>query len=100
MQEEKARLWHVINATPMPPISSPLTSAPISQAASEANLTANAHQLILSYLVHHGFSETAKAFSRDAVRISQTYNNEVNEMEGVESESPSLDMDMDMLNRQ
>ncbi|CAG8675371.1 7465_t:CDS:2 [Dentiscutata erythropus] len=98
--EEKARLWHVINATPMPPVSSPLASAPISQAASEANLTANAHQLILSYLIHHGFSETAKAFSRDAVRISQTYNNEMNEMEGVESENPSVDMDMDMLNRQ
>ncbi|CAG8695517.1 19048_t:CDS:2 [Gigaspora margarita] len=89
MKEEKARLWHVINATPMPPISSPLTSTPISQAASEANLTANAHQLILSYLIHHGFSETAKAFSRDAVRISQTYNNEMSEMEGVESENPS-----------
>ncbi|KAF0492621.1 SPRY-domain-containing protein [Gigaspora margarita] len=100
MKEEKARLWHVINATPMPPISSPLTSTPISQAASEANLTANAHQLILSYLIHHGFSETAKAFSRDAVRISQTYNNEMSEMEGVESENPSVDMDMDMLNRQ
>ncbi|CAG8483139.1 8980_t:CDS:2, partial [Scutellospora calospora] len=98
--EEKARLWNVINATPMPSISSPLTSAPISQAASEANLTANAHQLILSYLVHHGFSETAKAFSRDTVRISQTYNNEINEMEGVESENSSPDMDIDMLNRQ
>ncbi|CAG8515127.1 9133_t:CDS:10 [Acaulospora morrowiae] len=97
MKEEKARLWHEINGTLMPPISSPLTTTPISQAASDANLTATVHRLVLSYLVHHGYSETAKAFSRDSVQISQTDNSE---MEGVESENPSLDTDKDMKNRQ
>lgn len=81
----------------MLPISSPLTSAPISQAASETNLTATVHQLIVSYLVHHGYSETAKAFSADAVQFTPGDNNE---MEGVESENPSLDSDKDMINRQ
>ncbi|PKC72276.1 SPRY-domain-containing protein [Rhizophagus irregularis] len=97
MKEEKARLWHAINAKPMPPISSPLTSSPISQAASETNLTATVHQLIVSYLVHHGYSETAKAFSTDAVQLAS---GDSSEMEGVESENSSLDSDKDMINRQ
>uniref|UniRef100_U9TJ85 SPRY-domain-containing protein n=1 Tax=Rhizophagus irregularis (strain DAOM 181602 / DAOM 197198 / MUCL 43194) TaxID=747089 RepID=U9TJ85_RHIID len=97
MKEEKARLWHAINAKPMPPISSPLTSLPISQAASETNLTATVHQLIVSYLVHHGYSETAKAFSTDAVQLAS---GDSSEMEGVESENSSLDSDKDMINRQ
>ncbi|CAG8636331.1 8409_t:CDS:10, partial [Funneliformis caledonium] len=97
MKEEKARLWHAIDTKPMSPISSPLTSAPVSQASSETNLTATVHQLILSYLVHHGYSETAKAFSTDAVQLTQ---NDSNEMEGVESENPFLDLDKDIINRQ
>lgn len=81
----------------MPTISSPLTSSPISQAASETNLTATVHQLIVSYLVHHGYSETAKAFSTDAVQLAS---GDSSEMEGVESENSSLDSDKDMINRQ
>lgn len=80
----------------MPPISSPLTSS-ISQASSETNLTATVHQLIVSYLVHHGYSETAKAFSTDAVQLAS---GDSSEMEGVESENSSLDSDKDMINRQ
>ncbi|RIA98129.1 concanavalin A-like lectin/glucanase domain-containing protein [Glomus cerebriforme] len=97
MKEEKTRLWHAINAKPIPPISSPSTSVPISQAASETNLTATVHQLIMSYLVHHGYSETAKAFSTDAVQLIP---GDSSEMEDVESENPSLDSDKDMINRQ
>ncbi len=74
-----------------------LTSAPVPQAASETNLTTTVHQLILSYLVHHGYSETAKAFSTDAVQLTS---NDGNEMEGVESENPLLDLDKDIINRQ
>ncbi|CAG8795081.1 11379_t:CDS:2, partial [Dentiscutata erythropus] len=95
--EEKTRLWNEINSIPMDLISSPLTTAPISQAASEANLTSAVHHLILSYLVHHGYSDTAKTFSRNTVQLPQIDNSE---MEGVESENPLLDKDKDMINRQ
>ncbi|CAG8465491.1 2339_t:CDS:2 [Ambispora gerdemannii] len=117
MKEEKTRLWNFINAGPIPPLSTPslgavaainsnntnITSAfsttptPVSHAASEANLTATIHQLIMSYLVHHGFSETAKAFSKDAVQLSI---NDSIVTEGMEIEDSSSDIDGDMLNRQ
>ncbi|KAG9287359.1 hypothetical protein G9A89_023731 [Geosiphon pyriformis] len=97
MKEEKARLWNTINATPMPTIPTPKTSPSVSIATSEANLTARVHQLIISYLVHHGFSETAKVFSNNAVQLPT---NGTKFMTDVENDNLSIDLDVDILNRQ
>ncbi|CAJ0758331.1 14525_t:CDS:2, partial [Entrophospora sp. SA101] len=64
----------------------------------QTNLTSTVHQLIISYLIHHGYSEAAKVFSQDATRINSILNS--NAMEGVEIENTSFNLDKDMLNRQ
>ncbi|CAG8580923.1 7314_t:CDS:10 [Paraglomus occultum] len=97
MKEQKALQWQIINATPMPPISSPVMSTPVLRASSEANLTTTVHQLIFSYLVHHGFSETAKAFYKDAVHF---LNIDSDLMEDIEYEQSAPGTEIDMLNRQ
>ncbi|CAG8628009.1 4657_t:CDS:2 [Paraglomus brasilianum] len=97
MKEQKALQWQIINTTPMPPISSPVMSAPVLRASSEANLTTTVHQLIFSYLVHHGFSETAKAFYKDAVHF---LNIDSDLMEDIEYEQSAPGTEIDMLNRQ
>jgi Ran-binding protein 9/10 len=96
-KEQKALQWQIINATPMPPISPSAMSAPVLRAASEANLTTTVHQLIFSYLVHHGFSETAKAFYKDAAHF---LNVDSDLMEDIEYERSVPGTEIDMLNRQ
>ncbi|CAJ0766071.1 4252_t:CDS:10 [Entrophospora sp. SA101] len=110
VKAEKERLWKIINAKLMPPISPSLSPQPpsssslsannlqINKTATETNLTSTVHQLIISYLIHHGYSEAAKVFSQDATRINSILNS--NAMEGVEIENTSFNLDKDMLNRQ
>ncbi|KAJ3300480.1 hypothetical protein HK104_000065 [Borealophlyctis nickersoniae] len=59
-KEEKAHLWQSINATPLP--------SPISVSSSKQGHTEllDVNDLVLDYLVHHGFSESAESFHRDA----------------------------------
>ncbi|TPX34232.1 hypothetical protein SmJEL517_g03082 [Synchytrium microbalum] len=84
-KEEKSRLWSSINSLPMPPVSlSPNDSA--TNGASSAmdedkddgkpstsskpktlpSTPASPNDLILQYLIHHGFAETAQAFHSSA----------------------------------
>ncbi|TPX51631.1 hypothetical protein SeLEV6574_g00207 [Synchytrium endobioticum] len=86
-KEEKSRLWSAMNGLPMPPVvvsSSPTTNATINQnsvqekekgasskrAASIAPASPN--DLILQYLIHHGFAETAQEFYASAYSGTQT----------------------------
>ncbi|KAI8922040.1 ran-binding protein 9-like protein [Powellomyces hirtus] len=57
-KEEKARIWQEINAGPLPTIST-------ESGQKSGDGSANINQLILSYLVHHGYSETAATFHQD-----------------------------------
>ncbi|KAJ3008579.1 hypothetical protein HKX48_008449 [Thoreauomyces humboldtii] len=54
-KEEKARLWQEINAAPLPPISLPTVQE-------KGQSSGRINPLILSYLIHHGFCETAASF--------------------------------------
>ncbi|KAJ3050020.1 hypothetical protein HK097_009001, partial [Rhizophlyctis rosea] len=68
-KEEKANLWHTINVAPLA-----FPSVPSASAVSRPSLnfpqphspTLNINELVLNYLVHNGFSETAESFARDA----------------------------------
>jgi len=77
-QEEKAKLWHYINSIDLP-IIKPDYSNIINN-----NKTSNGlNELVLQYLVHHGYSETAQTFYKNAfAKNDKTIKqNEENKME-------------------
>ncbi|KAI8817776.1 concanavalin A-like lectin/glucanase domain-containing protein [Fimicolochytrium jonesii] len=61
-QEEKARIWHQVNSAPLPPLLPPMYS-PTTPPTQQPSI----NHLILSYLIHHGFCETASAFSSSSI---------------------------------
>ncbi|KAJ9075325.1 hypothetical protein DSO57_1037212 [Entomophthora muscae] len=82
MKEEKARLWSVINTTPItisgsaevnldPHSKSEAGSANPDQSSSVINL------IITSYLVHHGYSATAKSFVKNSMGLDLSQNNDM-----------------------
>ncbi|KAK9760457.1 hypothetical protein K7432_015485, partial [Basidiobolus ranarum] len=74
MKEEKTKLWNFINATPIPPISQLSQVVPQhNNISSENNLPSILNELILSYMVHHGYSETAKTFAKDVMGSQDSY---------------------------
>ncbi|KAL7747857.1 hypothetical protein RI367_006792 [Sorochytrium milnesiophthora] len=101
VKEEKERLWRHINATSVPSaalgVSPPPSAAaakseesaptPVTNsnaatasatagpaaAASEAQFTSALNELVLSYLVHHGYSQTATTLARDlSLNVEET----------------------------
>ncbi|TPX63230.1 hypothetical protein SpCBS45565_g06791 [Spizellomyces sp. 'palustris'] len=69
-KEEKARLWHSVNAAPLPS----LPTADIPQDSSDSGMkgqrrdgSTDINELILAYLIHHGFCETAATFHGNAI---------------------------------
>lgn len=82
VKEEKARLWGIINATPIT-----ISGHPEANHASLGNCeTSKSDQtnsiinlLITSYLVHHGYSATAKSFVKNSMglELGQTNGMEV-----------------------
>ncbi|KAJ3167057.1 hypothetical protein HDU88_002394 [Geranomyces variabilis] len=60
-KEEKARIWSEINAMPLPTLSAPTDE--------QADASSDINQLILSYLIHHGYSETAATFQKDTASM-------------------------------
>jgi len=78
IKEEKAKLWHYINSIDLP-IIKPDYSNIINN-----NKTSNGlNELVLQYLVHHGYSETAQTFYKNAfAKNDKTIKqNEENKME-------------------
>ncbi|ORY05429.1 SPRY-domain-containing protein [Basidiobolus meristosporus CBS 931.73] len=73
MKEEKTKLWDMINATPTPPISQSAQMISQHNISSENNLPSILNELILSYMVHHGYSETAKTFAKDIMGSQDNY---------------------------
>jgi len=61
IKEEKAKLWHYINSIDLP-IIKPDYSDIINNNKSSSGL----NELVLQYLVHHGYSETAQTFYNNA----------------------------------
>ncbi|KAJ3034645.1 hypothetical protein HDV00_004827 [Rhizophlyctis rosea] len=77
VKEEKSNLWHSINASPLPPPSGSSSAIPftipgtklldkLSSAPTPRTQSININDLVLNYLIHSGFSDTAESFARDA----------------------------------
>ncbi|KAJ3160238.1 hypothetical protein HDU86_001074 [Geranomyces michiganensis] len=60
-KEEKARIWSEINAMPLPTLRAPTDE--------HVDASSDINQLILSYLIHHGYSETAATFHKDTASV-------------------------------
>ncbi|ORX95020.1 SPRY-domain-containing protein [Basidiobolus meristosporus CBS 931.73] len=76
MREEKAKLKSYINDTPIPQ-SSHLTPNHVN-ISSENNLPSILNELILSYMVHHGYGETARTFARDVLGNHKSLDSAIN----------------------
>ncbi|KAG4100635.1 SPRY-domain-containing protein [Neocallimastix lanati (nom. inval.)] len=62
IKEEKAKLWHYINT-----IELPILKPDFSNITNINNKSSNGlNELVLQYLVHHGYSETAQTFYNNA----------------------------------
>ncbi|ORX83667.1 SPRY-domain-containing protein [Anaeromyces robustus] len=78
IKEEKAKLWHYINS-----IDLPILTPDYSEMSNNNNKSSNGlNELVLQYLVHHGYSETAQTFYNNAfAKNDKAIKKEENKME-------------------
>jgi len=107
IKEEKAKLWHYINS-----IDLPILTPDYSESSNNNNNKSSngLNELVLQYLVHHGYSETAQTFYNNAFAKNDKAIKQNEEMEeydvvgagglsGIAKDNEVLDME-NLKNRQ